>query len=77
MINFRKEGLNRQKSQIWIGPKIPTKCMNLCMKHENKFNISSNPQNLLEHRVSNKTLKNLKKPLVQFVRNWPIDHHIS
>ena len=32
MINFRKRGLIQQKPQIWKGPKIPLKCMSLCMK---------------------------------------------
>ena len=36
MINFRKEGLNHQKPQIWIGPKIPTKAWIYAWKHENK-----------------------------------------
>ena len=33
------------------------------------FNSSSNSQNWLEHRVSNKNPKNFEKPLEQFVIN--------
>ena len=48
------------------------------MKHEqskchdaypNAVQLSSNSQNWLEHRVSNKNPKNLKKPLEKFVTN--------
>ena len=39
------------------------------------FKLSSNSQNWLEHRVSNKNPKILKKPLEKFVINLPIDHH--
>ena len=39
------------------------------------FNLSSNSQNWLEHRVSNKKPQKFEKPLEQFVINWRIDHH--
>ena len=38
------------------------------------FKLSSNSQNWLEHKVSNKNPKILKKPLEKFVINLPIDH---
>ena len=38
------------------------------------FNLSSNSQNWLEHRVSNKKPPKFEKPLKQFVINWRIDH---
>ena len=41
----------------------------------NAVQLSSNSQNWLEHKVSNKNPKILKKPLEKFVTNWPIDHH--
>ena len=34
--------------------------------NETKFNLSSNSQNWLEDRVSNKNSKNFREPLVQF-----------
>ena len=39
------------------------------------FNLSSNSQNWLEHRVSNKIPQKFEKPLEQFEINWRIDHH--
>ena len=48
------------------------KCHDAC---PNAMKLSSSSQNWLEHRVSNKNPKNLKKSLEQFVTNLPIDHH--
>ena len=39
------------------------------------FNLNSNSQNWLEHRVSNKKPQKFEKPLEQFEINWRIDHH--
>ena len=39
------------------------------------FNLSSNSQNWLEHRVSNKKPQKFEKPLEKFVINWRIAHH--
>ena len=43
-----------------------SKCQDAC---PNAVQLSSNSQNWLEHRVSNKNPKNLKKPLEKFVTN--------
>ena len=48
------------------------KCHDAC---SNAVKLSSNSQNWLEHRVFNKKPQKFEKPLVQFVKNWPIDHY--